>query len=183
MRKVTVGKSNRLGRSPDNAICNGASPDSRDRHARFYERVAQAGAKSSNYYSCVRSTRTILRKGCTQHQNSQFYYSFGRSTRTILRKGCSANSNMLILLQIRAIDTKGSQSAPQECQFYYSFGRSTRTILRKGCSANSVNVDFTTVSRDRHARSYESVAFPRAFSGPWRPPDLRTKVSKASKAR
>ena len=89
-----------------------------------------APPKCRFHYSFARSTRAILRKGCTQrHQNvdfttvsydlhaqfyervapstarSQFYHSFGRSTRTILRKGRSVNSKMSILLQFRAIDT------------------------------------------------------------------------------
>ena len=42
-------------------------------------------------------------------------------------------------------------------QFYYSFGRSTRTILRKGSSGRPQDRNFTTVSGDRHARSYERV--------------------------
>ena len=142
--------------------------------------------------------RTILRKGCTQHPRiaillqfraidthdptkgfiglrqdrnfttvsrdrhvqscervapstarSQFYHSFVRSTRTILRKGPSVNSKMSILLQFRAIDTYD---------------------LTKGFIGLRQDRNFTTVSRDRHARSYERVAFPQAFSGPWRPP-------------
>ena len=101
-----------------------------DRHARSYERVAPSTAKSQFYYSFVRSTRTILRKGCAQHRKiaillqfraidthdltkglhpakpkSQFYYSFARSTRTILRKGSSGSGKIAILLQFRAIDT------------------------------------------------------------------------------
>ena len=152
----------------------------------------------------------------------RFYYSFARSTRTILRKGCTQHRQIAILLQFRAIDTSdltnGLHPAPQDrnfttvsrdrhvrsyervapstarSQFYYSFARSTRTILRKGRSVNSKmsillqfraidtydltkgfiqqvkNHQITTVSCDRHARSYERVAFPQAFSGPWRPP-------------
>ena len=52
-----------------------------DRHARSYERVPRAPARS------------------------QFYHSFARSTRTILRRGCSVNSKLSILPQFRAIDT------------------------------------------------------------------------------
>ena len=152
----------------------------------------------TRYYSFARSTRTILRKGCTQHRKiailpqfraidtydltkgfirlvqnrqittvsrdrharsyervaraqaqSQFYYSFARSTRTILRKGCSGTGTIAILLQFRAIDTHD---------------------LTKGLLGHRHNRNFTTVSCDRHARSYERVAFPQAFSGPWRPP-------------
>ena len=145
-----------------------------DRHARSYERVHPAPAES------------------------QFYHSFGRSTRTILRKGRTQHGKIAILLQFRAINThdltKGSHRAPARSQFYYSFGRSTRTILRKGSSGTrkiaillqfrAINThdltkgfighpqdrNFTTVSGDRHARSYERVASPQAFSGPWRPP-------------
>ena len=111
---------------------------SRDRHARSYERVAPSTAKSQFYYSFVRSTRTILRKGCAQHRK------------------------IAILLQFRAIDTrdltKGVHRAKPKSQFYDSFVRPTRTILRKGCTQQNQNRNFTTVSCDRHARSYERVA-------------------------
>ena len=47
----------------------------------------------------------------SEAQEFQFYYSFVRTTRTILRKGCSVNSKRSILLRFRAIDrydfTKG----------------------------------------------------------------------------
>ena len=169
-----------------------------DRHARSYERVALSTAKSQFYYSFVRSTRSILRKGCTQHRKiaillqfraidthdltkgfiqhkrnrnfttvscnrhaqshervhpaqtkSQFYYSFVQSTRTISRKGSSSTNEIAILPQFRAIDTHD---------------------LTKGFIGHKRNRNFTTVSRDRHARSYERVAFPQTFFGPWRPP-------------
>ena len=92
---------------------------------------------------------------------------------------------MSILLQFRAIythnSTKGLHPAPPKCRFYYSFARSTRTILRKGCTQHRQiaillqfraidtydltkgfiqlrqDRNFTTVSRDRHVRSYERV--------------------------
>ena len=96
-----------------------------DQHARSYERVHRAAARS------------------------QFYYSFGRSTRTILRKGSSGSRKIAILLQFRAINTHD---------------------LTKGFIGQPQDRNFTTVSGDRHARSYERVANPQAFSGPWRPP-------------
>ena len=47
----------------------------------------------------------------------------------------------------------------------------------KGFIEQRQNRNFTTVSFDRHARSYERVAFPQAFSGPWRsPPNYLSKV-------
>ena len=82
------------------------------RHARSYERVALSTAKS------------------------QFYYSFVRSTRTILRKGSSGTNEIAILPQFRAIDTHD---------------------LTKGFIGHKRNRNFTTVSCDRHARSYERV--------------------------
>ena len=139
---------------------------SRDRHARSYERVTPSTGKFQFHYSFVRSTRTILRKGCSVNSKMsiliQFraidwhdlmkrlqrapqkkkYYSFARSTRTIFRKGCSVPSKMPILLQFRAINrhdlTKGLQRAPQKIQFCYSFARSTRTILRTGRISASI---------------------------------------------
>ena len=82
------------------------------RHAGSYERVALSTAKSQFYYSFVPSTRTILRKGCTQHRK------------------------IAILPQFRAIDTHD---------------------LTKGFIQHKRNRNFTTVSRDRRARSYERV--------------------------
>ena len=83
---------------------------SRDRHVRSYERVHPTGTKSSNYYSFARSTRTILRKGCTQHRK------------------------IAIFLQFRAIDTYDLTKrllGQVQSSNYYSFSRS---ILRNGCS-------------------------------------------------
>ena len=74
---------------------------------------------------------------------SQFYYSFARSTRTILRKGSSSSGAIAILLQFRAIDT-------------YDL---TKGLIQLRCDRN-----FTTVSRDRHVRSYERVARAQARS-------------------
>ena len=113
-----------------------------DRHARSYEKVALSTAKS------------------------QFYYSFVRSTRTISRKGSSSTNEIAILLQFRAIDThnltKGFiqhkrnrnfttvscnrharshervHPAQTKSQFDHSFVRSTRTILREGCISASI---------------------------------------------
>ena len=83
-----------------------------DWHARSYERVHPAPAES------------------------QFYHSFGRSTRTILRKGRTQHRKIAILLQFRAIDTHD---------------------LTKGFIGQVKNRQITTVSGDRHARSYERV--------------------------
>ena len=90
-------------------------------------------------------------------KKSSNYYSFARSTRTILRKSSSGSGKIAILLQFRAIDTYD---------------------LTKWFIQQVKNRQITTVSRNRHARSYERVhrapyervAFPQAFSGPWRPP-------------
>ena len=64
------------------------------------------------------------------------YYSFARWTRTILRKGSSGSGKIAILLQFRAIDTYD---------------------LTKGFIGQVKNCQITTVSCDRHARSYERV--------------------------
>ena len=58
--------------------------------------------------------------------------------------------------------TAPARASTRKSTFYYSFARSTRTILRKGCARPRQNRRFTTVSRDRHARSYERVARARA---------------------
>ena len=98
--------------------------------------------------SCHRHARSYERVALSTAK-SQFYHSFVRSTRTILRKGSSSTNEIAILPQFRAIDAHD---------------------LTKGFIGHKRNRNFTTVSRDRHARSYERVAFPQAFSGPWRPP-------------
>ena len=155
-------------------------------HQRHHQqRAAPAPAESQFYYSFGRLTRTILRKGSSstgriailpqfraldthdltkgshsawqdrnfttvsgdQHarsyervhragKKSQFYYSFGWSTRTILRKGSSGTRKIAILLQFRVINTLD---------------------LTKGFIGQVRNRNFTTVSGDQHARSYERV--------------------------
>ena len=150
-----------------------------DRRVRSYDRVAPSTARLQFYYSFARSTRTILRKGQHQRQHqhqqhqdqhqhqleqvitnrrittvscdrrvrsyervapstarSQFYYSFARSTRPILRKGSSGSGKIAILPQFRAIDAHD---------------------LTKGFIQLRQDRNFTTVSRDRHVRSYERV--------------------------
>ena len=70
-----------------------------------------------------------------------------------VRKGSSGTRKIAILLQFRATNTHD---------------------LTKGFIGHPQDRNFTTVSGDRHARSYERVANPQAFSGPWRPPPLIT---------
>ena len=67
-----------------------------------------------------------------------------------------------ILSQNTIYSTAPARASTRKSTFYYSFARSTRTILRKGCARPRQNRRFTTVSRDRHARSYERVARARA---------------------
>ena len=120
-----------------------------DQHVRFYARVLHS----------------------QRHTRLRNIYSFVRSTSTILRKGCSVNSKMPILLQFCAIDTHDLAKcmvAPgtAKCRFYFSFARSTRR-----------NMVAPQNSRYRHARCYERVAFPQAFSGPRRPPPFFNQVN------
>ena len=60
-------------------------------------------------------------------------------------KGSSSSGKITIILQFRAIDTYD---------------------LTKGLLQQVKSCQITTVSCDRHVRSYERVAFPQAFSGP-----------------
>ena len=92
-----------------------------DQHARSYERVHRA-----DKYERVHPAPA----------ESQFYHSFGRSTRTILRKGRTQHGKIAILLQFRVINTHD---------------------LTKGFIGQVRNRNFTTVSGDQHARSYERV--------------------------
>ena len=77
------------------------------------------------YYSVLQSTIDTydLTKGLVHPagKKSSNYYSFARSTRTILRNGCSVNNKMAILLQFRAIDihdlTKGFIGHRQDRNF------------------------------------------------------------------
>ena len=109
---------------------------SRDRHVRSYERVHPAGTKSSNYYSFARSTRPILRKGCAQHRKIAILLQFRAIDTYDLTKGFIQQEKKIKLLQFRAIDTYD---------------------LTKGFIQQVKNRQITTVSRDRHVRSYERV--------------------------
>ena len=130
---------------------------SRDRHARFYETVTPSIAiilqlRAVDMYDLTKGLRpapqdcnftTVSRDRHVRSYEmvalsttrSQFYYSFARSTRTILRKGCAQHGKIAILLQFRAIDTYD---------------------LTKGLHSAQQDRNFTTVSRDRHVRSYET---------------------------
>ena len=92
--------------------------------------------------SCDRYARSYERVAPSTAR-SQFYHSFVRSTRTILRKGSSSKGKIAILPQFRAIDTHD---------------------LTKGFIEQRQNRNFTTVSCDRHARSYERVHRAKAKS-------------------
>ena len=99
-----------------------------DRHARSYERVAPSTARS------------------------QFYYSFARSTRTILRKGCTQHRKIAVLLQFRAIDDSRCKIVK-----LLEFRTIDAYDLTKGLRQQVQNRQITTVSRDRHVGSYEKV--------------------------
>ena len=150
----------------------------------YYKRTTPVLLRTTKYYS---STKGLIERRQDCHFSAidaydstirvaptttklQFYYSFARLTRTSLRKGCSVNSKISILLQFRAIDTHDLTKGLLRKQQNLDFTRDRRA-------------HFTTVSRDRHVLSYERLAFPQAFSGPWRPPPyyLSKILSKESK--
>ena len=56
------------------------------------------------------------------------------------------------------------------------FWRDRHVRSYKGLHSAPQDRDYTAVSHDRHARSYERVAFPQAFSGPSPPRHLITQV-------
>ena len=92
---------------------------SRDRYARSYERVHPAQTKS------------------------QFYYSFVRSTRTILRKGSSSKNKIAILLQFRAIHTHDlTKGFIQLRQWMNPYVRSCVSIARN-CSKTTIPQAFS----------------------------------------
>ena len=97
-------------------------------HAAPPDRNFTTVSRDRHVQSCERVAPSTAR--------SQFYYSFARSTRTILRKGCAQHRKIAISLQFRAIDTYD---------------------LTKGFIGLRQDRNFTTVSRDRHVRSYERV--------------------------
>ena len=111
---------------------------SRDRRVRSYEKVAPSTARSQFYYSFARSTRTILRKGCTQHRKIAILPHFRAIDTYDLTKGLLGhrdNRNFTTVSRDRhARSYERVARAQAQSQFYYSFARSTRTILRKGCS-------------------------------------------------
>ena len=148
---------------------------SRDRHAESYTKGLHSAPQNRNFTTvlCDRHARSYERVALSTAK-SQFYYSFVRSTRTISRKGSSSTNEIAILLQFRAIDThdltKGFiQHKRNRNLTTVSCNRHARSHERVH-PAQTKNRNLTTVSCDRHARSYERVAFPQAFSGPWRPP-------------
>ena len=61
---------------------------SRDRHARFYERVVLSTPESQFYLSFARSTRTILRRSCAANSKNVDFTTVSDDPRTIPRKGC-----------------------------------------------------------------------------------------------
>ena len=111
---------------------------SRDLHAQFYERVAPSTARSQFYYSFARSTRPILRKGCTQHRKIAILLQFRAIDTYDLTKGfigLRRDRNFTTVSRDRHVRSYERVARAQaRSQFYYSFARSTRTILRKGCS-------------------------------------------------
>ena len=113
-----------------------------DRHARSHERVHPAQTKSQFYYSFVRSTRSILRKGCTQHRKIAVLLQFRAIDTHDLTKGFiqhKRNRNFTTVSGDRhARSYERVHRAQTKSQFYYSFGRSTRTILREGCKSASI---------------------------------------------
>ena len=115
---------------------------SRDRHAGSYERVALSTAKSQFYYSFVRSTRSILRKGCTQHRKIAILLQFRAIDTHDLTKGFiqhKRNRNFTTVSCNRhARSHERVHPAQTKSQFDHSFVRSTRTILREGCISASI---------------------------------------------
>ena len=115
---------------------------SRDLHAQFYERVAPSTARSQFYYSFARSTRPILRKGCTQHRKIAILPQFRAIDTYDLTKGfigLRRDRNFTTVSRDRhARSYERVHPAPARLQFYDSFARSTRTILREGCISASI---------------------------------------------
>ena len=114
---------------------------SRDRHTRSYERVALSTAKSQFYHSFVRSTRTILRKGCTQHREIAILLQFRAIDTHDLTKGFIGHkrnrNSTTVSCDRHARSYERVHRAQTKSQFYHSFARSTRTILRKGSSGTN----------------------------------------------
>ena len=149
---------------------------SRDPHERSYENLALSATKSQFYHSfACRHARSYERVALTSSR-SQFYHSFVRSTRTILRKGCTDQIQIAILPQFRAIDTHDLTNGCTD-QIQSAILLQFRAIdthdLTKWLIGHRQDRHFTTVSRDR----CERVAFPQAFSGPWHPPLILLKYS------
>ena len=106
--------------------------DTQDLMKGFIQQIQNRQITTVSCDRCVRSYERVA----PSTAKSQFYYSFARSIRTILRKGSSSTNEIAILLQFRAIDTHDPT---------------------KGFIQQKQNRNFTTVSRDPHARSYERV--------------------------
>ena len=128
-----------------------------DRHARSCERVHRAQARSQFYHSFLRSTRTILRKGCTQHHKIAILTQFHAIGMYDLTNSVVQDCNFTTVSPDRhARSDERVHRAQARSQFYHSFLRSTRTILRKGCTQHhkiAILTQFHAIGR--HVRSYE----------------------------
>ena len=121
-----------------------------------------APPKCQFYYSFARSTRPILRKGRAQHHqnvNSSAVLC-DRHVQSYERVPPST-AKIAILLQFRAIDTndstKGFTSSSGKIVILLQFRKIDAHDLTKGFIQLRQDRNFTTVSCDRHARSYERV--------------------------
>ena len=112
------------------------------RHARSYERVALSTARSQFYYSFGRSTRTILRKGRTQHRKIAILLQFLAIDAHDLTKGFIQQVKSRQITTVsgdrHARSYERVHRAGKKSSNYHSFGRSTRTILREGCKSASI---------------------------------------------
>ena len=158
-----------------------------------FHKPQQATVHRSLYYSFARSTRTTLRKGCTQHHRIAIFLQFrANDTHDLTKRFLVQVQNHQITTFLRDRHARYNERvAPSttRSQFYYNFARSTRTILRKrssrtgkivkllqfraidtydltkGLLGQVKNRQITTVLRDRHVRSYERVD-PRTAKSP-----------------
>ena len=108
---------------------------------RCCEEARQIRNRNFTIVSGDRHAQSYIKDAAEQHE-SQFYYSFVRSTRTILCKGCCGTARLAILLQFRAIDThdpirKGCRGKTG-IAILLQFRASTRTILCKDCIFASI---------------------------------------------
>ena len=156
---------------------------SRTRHARSPQRVARDRDKSHSRQHFAHSTRAISAEGCPQQSQIALSPAFcaprhARSPQRVARDKTKSHSRLHFAHSTRTISAEG---CPRQNQIALSpaFRALDMHDLRRGLRRTETNRTRACISRTRHARSPQRVAFrggPAAL-----PPALREKVKKSER--